>query len=118
MTTNRIKELENKIFQARTDYYNHQPKVSDKVYDAWVDELSELDPKNLAVIGIGSEPVSNWEKYTHLSSMGSLNKAQTQEEFQTWYDKYLTAQDRMLLTLKLDGLSVSLIYENGALVKA
>jgi DNA ligase (NAD+) len=114
---NRIQELQDKINQARHDYYNGVSKIKDAVYDAWIDELSELDPKNLAVIGIGSEPVSNWEKYTHLVEMGSLNKAQTQDEFQDWYDKYLTAQDKMLLTLKLDGLSVSLIYENGVLVK-
>jgi DNA ligase (NAD+) len=118
MSKDRIKELAVKINQARHDYYNGQSKVSDKVYDAWIDELASLDPKNLAVIGIGSEPVSNWDKYTHLVPMGSLNKAQTQEEFRAWCGKYLTVQDRMLLTLKLDGLSVSLIYENGALVKA
>lgn len=118
MTAKRIKELADKINQARHDYYNGQSKVSDKVYDAWIDELSELDPKNLAVIGISTELVSNWEKYTHKVILGSLNKCQTQEEFQTWYDKYLTKDDKMLLTLKLDGLSVSLIYENGVLVKA
>lgn len=111
-----IKELEQKINQARKDYYNGTSQVSDAVYDLWVDELSKLDPKNLAVIGIGSEPVSNWEKYKHLQEMGSLNKAQNQDEFISWRSKY-AINDNLLLTLKLDGLSVSLIYENGVLVK-
>lgn len=113
-----IKDLEIKINQARNDYYNGQSKVSDKVFDAWIDELSKLDPKNLAVTGIGTEPVSNWEKHTHTVPMGSLNKTQTDEEFIKWFDKYIDSKDDIFVTLKLDGLSVSLIYENGVLVKA
>jgi NAD-dependent DNA ligase len=35
MSIVRIQELEAKIYQARNDYYNGQPQVSDKVYDAW-----------------------------------------------------------------------------------
>lgn len=117
MSNLRIKELEVKINKARNDYYNNQSTLSDKVYDALIDELSELDPKNLAVIGIGCEPVSNWEKYTHRSQMGSLNKCQTHDEFVKWADKYMDNKE-FFLTLKLDGLSVSLIYESGILVKA
>lgn len=114
----KIKDLEIKINQARHDYYNGQSKVSDKVFDAWIDELSQLDPKNLAVIGIGSDPVSNWEKHTHTVPMGSLNKTQTDEEYIKWHNKYIDSKDDVFVTLKLDGLSVSLIYENGVLVKA
>lgn len=117
MSNNRIKELEVRINNARKEYYNGVSKITDQEYDALVDELQELDPKNLAVIGIGSDPVSNWEKYTHLVPMGSLSKAQTKEEFIKWSNDYLDKNDEILLTLKLDGLSVSLIYENGILVK-
>ncbi len=116
--SDRIKELAEKINKARKDYYNGTSQVSDKVYDAWIDELAQLDPKNPAVIGIGSDPVSNWEKYNHLVPMGSLNKVQTDDEYQKWHDKYISDKDDIFVTLKLDGLSVSLIYENGVLVKA
>ena len=116
MSISRIKELETKINQARKEYYNGSSKTTDKAYDAWIDELAELDPKNLAVIGIGSEPISNWEKFVHLTPMGSLNKSHTFEEYETWHKKYITSNDEVFLTLKLDGLSVSLIYENGVLV--
>lgn len=109
-------ELVNKIIQARNDYYNGQSKISDATYDTWIDELAKLDPKNLAVIGIGAEPISNWEKYTHKTMLGSLNKCNTEEEFKKWYKKYFDKDDDILLTLKLDGLSVSLIYENGKLI--
>jgi DNA ligase (NAD+) len=113
----KITELAAKINKARQDYYNGTSTISDKVYDAWIDELMALDPKNPAVIGIGAEPVSNWEKYAHKNHMGSLNKCQTQDEFLAWQKKYATNSE-LALTLKLDGLSVSLIYENGVLVKA
>lgn len=39
MSKQRIEELESKITTARNDYYNNKPKVPDKVFDAWVDEL-------------------------------------------------------------------------------
>lgn len=113
---NKIKELEQKINKARKDYYNGNSTVSDKIFDTWISELELLDPKNPEVIGIGSEPVSIWEKYTHKIPMGSLNKSQTDVEIKEWMDKY--SESEYLLTLKLDGLSISLVYENGVLVKA
>ena len=112
---NKIKELEEKINKARIAYYNGHAIISDKIFDAWVNELEILDPKNPAVIGIGAEPVSNWEKYSHKIPMGSLNKSQTNTEIEDWIKKY--KEPEYLLTLKLDGLSVSLVYENGVLVK-
>jgi DNA ligase (NAD+) len=114
----RIKELETKINQARKDYYNGQSTMSDMAYDTMVDELFVLDPKNPAVIGIGADPVSNWEKFIHKTPMGSLNKTHTNEEYIQWHNKYIGNKDEVLVTLKLDGLSVSLIYENGILVNA
>lgn len=113
----KIKELEEKINKARLNYYNGSSTVSDKVFDTWISELETLDPKNPAVIGIGAEPVSSWDKFTHKIPMGSLNKAQTDDEFKNWHNKYASDKNDFLLTLKLDGLSVSLIYENGVLVK-
>lgn len=118
MNSNRIKELQDNIIKARIAYYNKQSIVSDKIFDTWIDELNKLDPKNSALIEIGSEPISNWEKYTHLSPMGSLNKCQTYDEFIKWKNDYIADTDQYFLTLKLDGLSVSLIYEDGVLSKA
>lgn len=118
MNKDRITELESKIIKAKYDYYNGSSTITDKLYDALVDELFLLDPKNPAVIGIGSDPVSNWEKYTHLIPMGSLNKVQTDDEYVKWHTKYIDNNDSVFLTLKLDGLSVSLIYEGGILAKA
>jgi DNA ligase (NAD+) len=126
MSNNRIKELEVKIFKARDDYYNHQPIVSDKVFDAWVDELRLLDPTNKAVTSIGSPVVpSEWKKARHQIPMGSLNKVNTPEELIKWsedigYDPgdRFEPGDKFLVTEKLDGLSIEVIYENGKLTQA
>lgn len=122
MHINRIKELETKIIQARDDYYNGTPQISDKVYDAWVDELRTLDPTNKAVTAIGS-PVapSEWKKAKHQIPMGSLDKVNTPAELTGWWCDTLEVVDpdgKVTVTEKLDGLSIEVIYENGSLVQA
>jgi DNA ligase (NAD+) len=117
MSPNRIKELETKIFKARTDYYNNQPTVSDKVFDAWVDELRLLDQSNKAVTAIGA-PVapSEWLKAKHQIPMGSLNKVNVPTELSKWADD-VAGKEKLFVTEKLDGLSIEVIYENGSLVQ-
>lgn len=119
MTSLRIKELEEKIIKGRNDYYNnHATDVSDKVYDAWVDELRTLDPTNKAVTAVGA-PVapSEWKKAKHQIPMGSLDKVNTPEEFSKWVeDTY--PDGKLLIVEKLDGISIEVVYENGVLVQA
>jgi DNA ligase (NAD+) len=118
MSQNRIKELENKIFKARTDYYHHQPTVSDKVYDAWVDELRVLDPSNKAVTAIGAPVVpSEWKKAKHQIPMGSLDKVNIPAELTKWADD-MASGEALFVTEKLDGLSIEVVYENGSLHQA
>lgn len=118
MSKDRIQELENKIFKARTEYYNHQPTVSDKVYDAWVDELRVLDPSNKAVTAIGAPVVpSEWKKAKHQIPMGSLDKVNTPAELTKWADD-MAGDEELFVTEKLDGLSIEVIYEDGSLHQA
>src|SRR5271154_3739838 len=118
MHANRIQYLENKIFQARDDYYNGIPSVSDKLYDAWVDELRLLDPTNKAVTAIGAPVVpSVWLKAKHQIPMGSLDKVNTPAELTKWVDD-MAGSELLFVTEKLDGLSIEVIYENGSLVQA
>ena len=118
MNKDRVKELENKIFKARNDYYNGLPTTSDKVYDAWVDELRLLDPTNKAVTAIGA-PVapSEWKKAKHQIPMGSLDKVNHPSELSKWVDDY-AAKEKLFITEKLDGLSIEVIYEHGSLTQA
>lgn len=113
MNNARIKELENKIYKARTDYYNHSPTVSDKIFDAWIDELRLLDPANKAITAIGAPIVpSEWKKAKHQIPMGSLDKVNLPIELSKWSDNI--GKETLFITEKLDGLSIEVIYENGS----
>jgi DNA ligase (NAD+) len=118
MSNKRITELETKIFQARDDYYNGTPTVSDKIFDAWVDELRLLDPTSKAVTAIGS-PIapSEWKKAKHQIPMGSLDKVNLPDELSKWA-KDMANGEKLFVTEKLDGLSIEVIYEDGSLHQA
>lgn len=114
----RIKDLETRITKARNDYYNDQPMVSDKVFDAWIDELKKLDPTNKAVTAVGA-PVAptEWKKAKHQIPMGSLDKVNTPDELEEW-TKDKGCMEGWFVTQKLDGLSIEVLYEHGKLVQA
>ena len=105
------------------------PLMSDAQYDAAEDNLAEMvavsDPSDPDVIaakaflaGIGAAPADNsgWVKVRHSAPMSSLNKAQDAAEAAAWA-RTVGAGD-MVVSEKLDGISVSLRYLEGALVQA
>jgi DNA ligase (NAD+) len=113
MSKQRIQELESKIIEARDNYYNHTPTISDQVFDAWIDELRGLDPANASITAIGAPVVpSEWLKAKHQIPMGSLDKVNLPEELSKWALD-VANNDKLFVTEKLDGLSIELIYENG-----
>lgn len=115
----RISELETQLLQANQDYYNGTPTVTDEVYDAWRDELRDLDPESLVLKQIGAPPASEWVKVKHGHTMGSLDKVNTPDELVAWAAKIQrVVYDPLLVTEKLDGISISLRYEGGRLVLA
>lgn len=114
---NKIKELEKKIIKARNDYYNKEAKISDKVYDAWLDELKALDPNNKAVLAIGAPVIaSEWKKAKHQMPMGSLDKVNLPEELSKWVDE-VAADEKLAIIEKLDGISIEVIYEDGKVIQ-
>lgn len=115
----KIKQLEQKIMEARNDYYNDQPSVDDSVYDLWCDELSKLDPANKALICTGAPlpKISEWKKIKHEYIMSSLNKAQTIDEFKSW-TKECNSSNNFIAMDKLDGISISCKFNNGKLISA
>jgi len=122
----RVDELEERIAQARHDYYNAQSTISDEEYDALVDELAELKEDSTAVTAVGAPPVSAWPKVAHLIPMGSLSKVQTLDEMTSWVQAITRSKgalgglsyERLLITEKLDGISVSLRYVDGKFIQA
>ena len=120
-SSGRVEELETLIHQARHDYYNGIPTVGDDVYDAWVDELSFLKVDSPEVTAVGAPPskVSEWVKVAHTIPMGSLSKINTLEELTSWVmgsgnNKFAP----LLVTEKLDGISIAVEYIKGAFSKA
>lgn len=133
MSEREVQELVEQLQQAREAYYNDDPIMSDAEYDALEDELRELDPKNafFKQVGAKAEKKTKWKKVKHGAPMGSLMKVQTQEEFDKWAadarDKIAKAEragdledptQEVVVSEKLDGISISLKYDKGKLVQA
>ncbi len=121
----RVRELEELILQARHDYYNGIPTVLDEVYDAWVDELTELKADSPAVTAVGATPVSEWKKVEHGIPMGSLDKVNTLEELSSWVtasaaggDPQRAMKTPLMVTEKLDGISIDVKFVKGAFSQA
>jgi DNA ligase (NAD+) len=102
--------LKQKLLDARQSYYAGNPTLSDEEYDALEALAADEEINSL----VGSDVVSSWPKRQHSSPMGSLNKVQNSTEFADWAPK----GQRFVVSEKLDGLSISLNYENGKLVSA
>lgn len=113
----KIKELSQQILEASDKYYNDSAIITDKEFDALVEELKSLDPNNKALKAVGAKTTSAWVKQKHKQPMGSLLKITTQEELTAWANKY-TSGNELFWTEKMDGLSIGLEYSGGKLVKA
>ena len=111
--------LSKKILEARAAYYNGNPIMPDAEYDRLETQLRNKDPENpiLKTVGAPVPEKSAWTKVRHLINMGSLNKVNLPEEFDNWHKKCGSAK-QLLTNEKLDGISISLKYDNGNLIQA
>lgn len=109
---NRIRTLEELIKYHKAKYYIGSPEISDPEYDQLEEELRSLDPTNKVLEIIGSSPKGS-KKVSHETKMLSLNKTYKQEELLSWANEY-----QVVSTYKIDGVSCSLVYENGELIVA
>ena len=124
----RIEELKSIINKANYEYYNlDNPTLSDYEYDILMNELIELEKFNpeLKTIDsptnrVGGEVLEKFEKVTHRSEMKSLSDIFSYDEVISYINgiKKITGKEEYSDELKIDGLAVSLIYENGVLVEA
>jgi DNA ligase (NAD+) len=102
------------------------PEVSDAEYDRLFDELVELErdvpdgeiPPDSPTRRVGAPPAEGFRKVEHLLPLGSLDKVTTDEALQKWAGdvrKRLASDEPVAYVLepKIDGLAVSLLYEQG-----
>lgn len=113
----KISDLSDIILKAQVAYYNGSSIIDDDEYDALLYELECLDPNNKLLKSVGAPGKDEWKKEKHLTTLGSLSKVNTPSEMRDWLD--LTGKGRqVIVTEKLDGLSIGCQYENGKLIKS
>ena len=121
------------------EYHNHRyyalddPEVGDDEYDALLNELRALEEENPELRTpdsptqrVGGKPLDKFEQVRHLEPMLSLANARNEEELQAWVtrtDRRLKkegiedAEIQYVTEPKVDGLAISLVYEDGVLVR-
>jgi len=116
-----IKDLIERLNKYRDAYYNdNQSLISDMEYDSLYDQLVEMENKYGVIMSnsptqtVGYDVVSELKKVKHNHPLLSLAKT---TEITKFVD-YFRNQGNMLLMAKLDGLTCSLYYNNGELVRA
>ena len=119
-TTERIHELVDRLNRYRQEYYNENaPSVSDAVYDHLYDELAHLEAETGIILSssptqtVGYQVVGNLPTVKHDIPLLSLDKTKSLCEVIS----FLKGKAALLM-LKLDGLTIKLVYEGGKLTEA
>ncbi|MCM3144528.1 NAD-dependent DNA ligase LigA [Brevibacillus sp. MER 51] len=125
----KIKELAKRIERHNRLYHEEdRPEISDQEYDQLMRELKELETSfpdlqspDSPSLRVGGEPLPFFEKVVHKTPMLSLGNAFNEEDIRD-FDRRVrqtvgSQAVRYVAELKIDGLAVSLHYENGLFVR-
>lgn len=124
----RVKELHKILNDYSYSYYVlDKPTVPDAVYDQYLHELIALEEENPDLIfpdsptqRVGLTVSEGFKKVTHANPMLSLSNAFNEEDIRDFDKRIRNVIDETpvyVCELKIDGLAVSLLYENGQLVR-
>ncbi len=123
----RIQELVKILNEANYNYYVlDNPTITDQEYDKYIRELQTLEEKypDLAMIDsptkrVGGEVLDKFLKVQHQIPMLSLGNVFNEEEVRDFDSKIrkMGINPEYVCELKIDGLSVSLVYEKGVLIR-
>lgn len=131
--TLRMQELISQLNAASRAYYDGNDAVmSDDAWDAMYAELRRLEEEtgermpDSPTRRVGGEVLSGFEEHRHIARLWSMDKAQSESEILAWAqrcEKLTSAagglpQNRYCVEYKLDGLTLNLTYDGGALVQA
>lgn len=126
---NRIQALRKELEQHNYNYYVlSAPTISDFEFDQKLRELQELEQQypeffdpNSPTQRVGSDIADGFAQVSHVYPMLSLGNTYSEGEVQDFYErirKALNEDFELVCELKYDGTSISLTYENGALLRA
>jgi len=129
----RAEELRRQLeYHGHRYYVLDDPEISDADYDALLNELRELEAANpdlrtpdSPTQRVGGKPLDKFEPVKHLQPMLSLANARNADELRAWEARVrrLAEQEEWkgeieyVTEPKIDGLAISLVYENGVLVR-
>lgn len=126
----RITELRLQLHQHNYNYYvKNQPEIADEDFDMLMHELERLesahpdmyDP-NSPTQRVGSDRSNEFRQVTHKYAMLSLANTYNEIDVREWYESVTRGLEgetfEVCCEQKYDGLSISLIYEKGRLVRA
>jgi DNA ligase (NAD+) len=117
----------------RLYYVLDDPEIGDDAYDALLDELRaiesehpELRTPDSPTQRVGAPPLERFERVEHVEQMLSLGNARNEEELRAWENRLANYLKRLDITAsqfsyttepKIDGLAITLTYEDGMLVR-
>lgn len=121
----RIQELRTILNRANFDYYvESNPTMTDREYDELLEELAELETRHpefhdvsSPTMRVGGEPIDQFNSVQHTVPMQSIDNTYTIDDLRKWYEK-LGGNPQCTCDPKIDGVAISLRYEEGTLVSA
>ncbi|CAN2185857.1 Lig NAD-dependent DNA ligase (contains BRCT domain type II) [Candidatus Nanopelagicaceae bacterium] len=124
----RITELTQEIRDHQFKYYVlDAPSITDAAFDKLLKELQALEAKHPELLepdspslGVGGGFATTFDQHDHIEKMMSLDNVFDSEELATWFDRVEkdSPSPEYLCELKVDGLAINLLYENGQLTRA
>jgi DNA ligase (NAD+) len=125
----RAEELRGLIEYHNQRYFvDDDPEITDAEFDALIAELAAIEAEHPDVArpgspleAVGGAPSALFSEVRHRSPMMSLDKTTSYEELLAWakrMDRFISGEVAYTCELKIDGLAMSLLYENGQLTRA
>ena len=124
----RIFELTTQIREHQFRYYVlDEPSVSDPEFDALLKELNQLEAKHPELraddsptLNIGGGFSTLFQQRDHIEKMMSLDNVFDAQELQEWFERAQKSAEisEWLCELKVDGLAINLLYQDGVLTQA
>jgi DNA ligase (NAD+) len=124
----RISELTQEIRDHQFKYYVlDTPTITDAAFDLLIKELAVLEAKHPELLepdsptlGVGGGFSTTFDQSDHIEKMMSLDNVFDNAELDTWFERVEkeSAVGAFLCELKVDGLAINLLYENGQLTRA